>query len=510
MDSPRGSTSEFSEISNFSGAEELNAVEPPRPLMRELSPATDYPLNALGPVMKAATEAIHDKTQAALALCAQSVMATAALATQIHYDIELPTGQRRPTSIFAVSVAQSGDRKSSADDLAIGPILTRERELRDQHKVDLVAFTNQKQAWDETKAKATKNAKGDIEGFRKSLDELGPSPEPPLDPLLIVPEPTFEGLLKLLSSGQPGVGLFSGEGGQFIAGHAMNKDNRLKTAAGLSTLWDNGSSKRVRSGDGVMTLTGRRVSMHLLVQPGVASEMLSDPVLADQGLLSRILVAAPLSPAGSRRWHEADPASDRAIATFGKRILSMLEKPMPLFDGKANELNPVSLKLSPRAREMWISFADYIEERIRPDGPLRSVMGLANKAPEHAARVAAIFAAVEGRITGENEVGQNEMASGIQIAQYHLDEALRLYDAGRVDPNLLEAGKLLEWLHKVWDGGGSVSLPDIYQLGPNSVRSKSDAEKGVGILIDHGWLIDAGPGEINGVPRRETYRIVRA
>ena len=56
------------------------------------------------------------------------------------------------------------------------------------------------------------------------------------------------------------MGVFSGEGGQFIGGHAMSEEHRLKTASGLSLLWDGEPIKRVRQGDGFFVLRGRRVA----------------------------------------------------------------------------------------------------------------------------------------------------------------------------------------------------------------------------------------------------------
>jgi hypothetical protein len=48
----------------------------------------------------------------------------------------------------------------------------------------------------------------------------------------------------------PTLGLFHDDAGEFIGGHAMNKDNKMKTASGLSRLWDCGEFDRVRAGDG--------------------------------------------------------------------------------------------------------------------------------------------------------------------------------------------------------------------------------------------------------------------
>src|SRR4029077_14424222 len=134
-------------------------------------------------------------------------------------------------------------------------------------------------------------------------------------------------------SGQPSIGIFSAEGGQFIGGHGMTQEAKLRTIAGLSCLRDGETIKRVRASDGATILPGRRLAVHLMAQPDVAAMMLSDPVLLNQGLLSRCLVTAPESSAGTRLWREASIASEMAIKRYGGRILDMLEKPLPLAAG---------------------------------------------------------------------------------------------------------------------------------------------------------------------------------
>lgn len=77
-------------------------------------------------------------------------------------------------------------------------------------------------------------------------------------------DPTAEGLYKLLAMAQPGVALFSDEGGLLIGGHALNGDNFLKTITRWSKMWDRPPFDRVRAGDGVGILYGRRMALHQL------------------------------------------------------------------------------------------------------------------------------------------------------------------------------------------------------------------------------------------------------
>ena len=103
--------------------------EPPQPLFRELPPADEYPVSRLGPTLSAATEAIHDITQAPIEICAQSVLAAATLAAQGHADVVLPHGAVRPLSCFFLTISASGERKSSADGEALRAVREQERAL---------------------------------------------------------------------------------------------------------------------------------------------------------------------------------------------------------------------------------------------------------------------------------------------------------------------------------------------------------------------------------------------
>jgi putative DNA primase/helicase len=61
--------------------------------MREIPPADAFPVDALGGILGSAAHAIHDRVQAPLAICGQSVLAAASLAAQGHADVVLPIGQ---------------------------------------------------------------------------------------------------------------------------------------------------------------------------------------------------------------------------------------------------------------------------------------------------------------------------------------------------------------------------------------------------------------------------------
>jgi Protein of unknown function (DUF3987) len=491
-------------------AEEVK-IEPPRPLMRELPPADPFPVDALGDLLGAAARAIHihDRVQAPIAICGNSVLGTANLTVQGHADVVLPIGpgQAKPTSSYFMTVAESGERKSECDKQALWPIRAREKAQRGMHEGDFPTYINDMAAWEKARDHAIKKGAGDRGRIKAALDALGPAPKPPLQPMLTCEEPTIEGLHKLFAVGWPSLGLFTPEGGQFIGGHGMSDDARLRTATNLSTLWDGDPIKRVRATDATLIMPGRRLSIHLMVQPEVANIWFRDPLLASQGLLSRLLVSRPDSAAGSRLPHDEKPETDRDMKRYGARLLSILETPLPLALGKTNELQPRPLVLSVSACHLWREFDRLKEGAIRAGGEYDAIRPLANKLPEHAARLAAALTLVRDIDAGE--VTAAEMAAGIILAQHYAAEALRVHSGSRIASELRLAQQALDWILVRWPEI-AISLPDLYQYGPNAIREKATARRIVTTLEEHGWLVRLRKGlEIGGVRRREAWRIER-
>lgn len=481
-------------------------AEQPRPLLRQEAPADPFPVDALLG-LAAAARAIQARTQAPTAIAGQSVLAVATLATQAHANVALPSAQERPLSNFFVTVGVSGERKSGVDSVAGAPLEEFERRLRDRFAVESATFANEKVAYDRLKDGAIKSKNSTKKEIAQALTDLGAEPSEPLAPVVTADDFTIEGLSKLLERARPSVGIFAAEAGMFVGGHGMTQESRLRTAAGLCSLWD-GTPLRIVRATGLRILPGRRCALHVMGQPQVLAEMLSDEVLQDQGLLSRMLVTAPASTIGTRFWRDAPEDSDRVLREYNSRILDCLEYPLPLVSGKTNELDPRKLSLTPDARSAWIRFADHIEGEMGSNGSLALIRSRANKLPEIAARLAgvlALFHDIDAR-----EITGPFLAAAIELANHYAAEGLRLHEGAQVGGDLRRAQRLLAWLDTSWNEP-AISLPDIYQLGPNEIRDQAAAKRLVGILEDHGWLLRIeGGATVGGKRRRDAWQIRRA
>ena len=491
----------------FAKAEE-HRVETPTPLVRQIPNPDPMPHDALGP-LQGAVEAIREKTQAPFEIAAQSVLAATCLAGQAHRNVETLGGER-PISLFLITVAVSGERKSTCDMLAMKPVTDFERELAASYRTERETFEGEVAIFDMAKADIIRKCKGDRDGARADLAAMGSAPPPPLTPWMTATEPTFEGLTKSLEHGRPSIGIFSDEAGQFLGGYAMNSDNRLKTMAGLSKFWDGAPINRTRAGDGAATYYGRRLAAHLMMQPGVADTLLADPVARDQGLLSRFLIARPTSTIGARLIGEKvamSQLSQRGLSEFHTRIGNLLRLPMPLVEGTRNELVPPCLSMSGSSERLLISFADAVEQEQAAGGRLEHITGFASKAAEHAVRLAGVltvYADAEAL-----EVCAKHMQNGIALADWYLSEAVRLRDAATVSLETTQAEMLRGWLVSTW-AEPFVSVRAIVNRGPNSLRETKLVRKIVPILVANSWLIRM-PDEVEvlGEKSREAWRVVR-
>lgn len=487
-----------------------NAIEAPRPLRREMPPAVSFPIGELGEALGDAAKAIIYKVQCPDAVAAMSVLGVASLCCQGHADVIIPaTGHAKPLSLYLVTIAASGERKSAADTEALSPVRAFERELQTSHDAEYPSYLNKLEAWQAEREKIKRNRKNDMIEKHELFEKLGAIPESPLTPILTCPEPTFEGLCKLYIDGIPMLGIFSDEGGQFVGGYGLSNDSRLRTISGLSAFWDGTAAKRVRATDGVSVLYGRRLALHLMMQPDVAATLLSDPMLKDQGFLSRILVAAPDSTVGTRfQKRSTAHHGDTALLNYHLLILNILRQKPKMALGKRNELEPRALTMDATAASVWMNYADDVERRLGKSGSFDTIKGFANKLPEHAARLAGVLALVDD--FNASLINKDLLVRGIKIAEYFASEALRLFDAGMATPEIRMAESLLDWLQHKWQEP-SIGLQVIYQKGPSAIRGAATAKRIVAILADHGWLTRAPQGtKVAGVAVREAWSVIRA
>lgn len=468
----------------------------PLPLHRLVEAPQRFPINALGTILGAAALAIQRIVQAPDAICAQSVLGAAALACQPFANISID-GREIVLSLFLITIAESGDRKSATDKIALKPIYEWQRMLSTSFIEENNKYVKHKELWECKKKEWLKDpSKGE---FKED------QPPAPLHPLVLVEEPTYEGIVKYLAIGQPSIGIFSDEGSRFFGGHAMSRDNQLKTIGGLSSLWDGKEISRLRGGDGNMLLFGRRTSMHLMIQEPILEQLMSNKMIEYQGFLPRCLISFPETTAGKRPYVEEDISKDPAIIKYNNHFNLMLDTKLPVapYPAPQNELIPRKIILTKEAKAEWVLYHNAIDQELAPGGRLEPIRRFSNKAAEHVLRLAGILAMTENINT--QEIGVEYIGRAIVLVEYYLTETMRIQSCLSIDPDLLLAKKVLNWC---WEKGRSIfSLQEIYQCGPAQIRQASKARSIMSLLESHGWATSTPSIEIEGKYHKEAWTV---
>ena len=421
----------------------------------DIAAPEEFPFAALGHLLGDAAKAIATDVQAPDAMAGGSVLAAASLAVQPLVDVVLPHGQVSPTSLFLVTGGGSGERKTAVDDVACGEIAQRRK----------VAARQFHHAMEDYWKERDNHKKGD------------PEPVEPLLQSLTIGDATAEGVKRLLK-GQSSVGVFSAEGGEVLGGHSMKDTNRMAAMAFFLKGWGAEAIDSMRGGEGYTSLLGRRMALHVMAQPILLRQLLSDPLADGQGFLARCLIAQPQSLAGSRFFNGCNPKENPAVLAYSERIGHLLDtRPQCWPEGDGYELKPRQLCLNQEACNLWIEFYNSIEYMQGTGKELEHARAFASKVPEQAARIAGVIAVFNDPQT--TQIDESAMFGAMELMKFYLSEHLRLTGKGRQEQHDRRLRELLDWLQKE---GPVVPAAAVLQKCPRAVRSLK--AKGIAPLLD--------------------------
>jgi len=473
-------------------AESSNREWPePEPLTQPFE-AHPYPLEALPLLMREAVREVQAFVQAPAALVGASALAALSLAAQGSANVRRDHQLVGPVSVYLLSVADSGERKTTCD-VMFGTSL---REWEIERRQELAPELNRNEAalaiFEAKKAgildaiKLKRRRGEDASARERELQELiHDAPEPMRVPRLLYADATPEALAFSLASGWPSGGVLSAEAGAVFGAHSMGQDSILRNLALLNVLWDGGEMAIDRRSKPSFRLRGRRLTFGLMVQPDALRGFLdrAGSLPRGTGFLARFLVAWPASTQGSRRYRQA-PSSLPGVESFGRRIRELLQE--PLITDEHGCLTPTVLELSPAARSEWINLHDCVEDELGTRGEFRDIRDVAAKAAENVARLAALFHVLEHGPAGT--IGTAPVDAAGSIVLWHLSEARRLLRDLDTPPILAAAIKLDRWLcnEAATTESGRASTRRIFQYGPSCVRDSQAFKAAMALLTERG------------------------
>ena len=427
-----------------------NGWPEPQPLTTKIEPEP-YPLDALPDTIRAAVEEVAGFVKAPIPLVAASALAALSLAIQAHADVRRDEILFGPISLFMLTLADSGERKTQADKMFVKPIQDYQDAQAEAAKPKLKDYKAALDAWEAKRGgikdqirQLAKNNKTTA-SMELALRELEhDKPEAPRVPKLIREDATPEGLAKKLQKEWPSAGVVSNEAGIVFGAHGMGKESVMRNLALLNKLWDGGRYQSDRSDEErSRDVRGTRLTMGLMIQESTLRAFFeqSKGLARGTGFLARFLVALPESTMGTR-FYTPPVSGSPAMAAFNRRITEILNQPVPIDDNGV--LTPPVLSLTVDAKAAWTTFHDAIEGMLGAGGELHEVKDVASKTADNAVRLAALFQVFEHRMGGA--IGVDAFNDAGDIAAWHLSESRRFFGELALPAELADAARLDSWL----------------------------------------------------------------
>ncbi|MFG6515798.1 DUF3987 domain-containing protein [Sulfitobacter sp. TB366] len=328
---------------------------------------------------------------------------------------------------------------------------------------------------------------------------------------IVVGDPTYEGLLGNMARG-PGMACLSNDDAAgFFGGHAMGRDQRQKTIAGLSQIWSGSDIKRPRAHGRDTSVSGVPLTMSLMFQPYLIGQVYGDREMVEQGILPRVLPCFPKSTMGTRFFKHSDPKAGQAVRTFAESVLATLHQARAQKEAQKQSDDPFAptckvLPLSESARAMLVNFYNEVEAELGAAGKFEKIRGFASRSIENATRIAGVVTLFDD-ITA-SEVSESAARSSCELMRFYLAEFAALLRIGRSERDHSEAGQLGAWLVSRYGAGGCGHDKDISQFAPPMFRKKGDRQAAMQTLQSLGWIRMLPKGTVvDGAKRNEAFQL---
>ena len=391
-------------------------------------------------------QAVAASTQTPPALSIMCVLGTLATLLQRRYEVA-PYGDSytEPLALWVVSASPSGTRKSAVLGAFLSPILNWEKLQYDRYRV-LIAragaarSTAKKriEALNQQAAKCKDNA--ELASIRHEIErEELDMPEEVRTPRLFTGDTTAERLQAMLCEQSERMAVHSDEPGIFrimagaYSGGAQNLDVFLQGHAG--------SAMRVDRAGRMAHVDKPALSFNIMIQPGLMSEVAGSKGFRDSGLLAQFLYAIPISNVGKRDVRAHTSIDPEVRQRYERGVMDLLEG----YLGEPGTTPEVQvLHLSVSARELWLDFSQYIEDRQGDGGAFESIRDWTSKLAGAVARIAALLELAETGLTAKL-VNFDAMQRAIILAKVlipHAQSSFGLLSADLVESDALA---LLQW-----------------------------------------------------------------
>jgi hypothetical protein len=363
-----------------------------------------FPILSTPPILQDAINEVVNATKFSPALVASSILAAIAAACQNSTDVQLPLGQIIPISLYLLLIADSGEGKTTTDQLVGKSIRIFDEKEKVRFELEEQKLKSYKKVWDIelkaiektiqkiiTKRISTDNAQ-ELEELNVEIEKLEQKlqdhhinePKMPKRYKLIHNDITPAKIARALHENIASMFLSSDEGSSFLKGQVTNDLGFLNQA------WDGSSFSVERIGSPSFEVKNARMSMFIGIQSKPFFDYLQGrgKHAREIGFFARFLVCYPESTMGTRFVANEQQSLPKLEALCARISEILMQDRLEIDAGRTTRQ---ILTFSYEAKEIWINARNNVEAELRPDGSLSDVKDAASKFASNVARVAALF-----------------------------------------------------------------------------------------------------------------------
>lgn len=403
-----------------------------------------FPVDALPPDIADYVKAVAESTQTPVDMAGTAALALIATCVQGKYVIQGKDDWTEPLNIYANVIASPSERKSAVLHAMERPLDNYEVQYNTEHAASVEGNKMQHRILlQRRKIVEDKVTKGTAEEgeLEKVAQEIADFVE--LKPLhLYVDDITTEKLVSVMAENRGRAAIISSEGGIFdtLSGRytkTVNIDVMLKGYSGDTIRVD-------RVGRESESVMNPMLTVFLMAQQKVISEVLGNAVFRGRGLTARFLYSMPVSIVG-RRNIMSRSVPDELYMRYEQRMVNMLKDEVTL--------SPHVITLSEEAWSILKEFANEIEPKIMRE--YAEISDWVGKLAGNTLRIAGLLCRagsynMEDFLSGEEHlvVGGDVMAKAVRLGRYFLSHALAVYDVVPEETMYKNAKRILRMIRE--------------------------------------------------------------
>ena len=390
--------------------------------MNKHIPSFPFPANHFYETVELAFDEVMDAVQSPDAMIASSFLTAMSVACQADIDMMLPIGHTTPCALFLATIGDSGERKTSTDNLVLKPIYEYELAQTEAYKAASEKYKAERRYWNATqKALDRMIAKSVLDEPRELRERydacMAAEPSKPALKRIVLKNTTERALINAMRGQSKSIALLSDEGETFV------KSGAARGLGTLNKVWDGPAIATLDLAKEIIEVYAPRLTLSFMIQEGPFNAFLDKPnnMARASGFLARFLLCHPESTQGHRvTKNRREDGSSRhpALDVFHGRITELLhERDTRHATGDRSKR---ILRFSPDARARWVEAQNLIELRIGKGGAYEEIRDFASKSVEIASRVAGILHHFEG-LEGD-VVERSTLERALSIVEFYFRE----------------------------------------------------------------------------------------